>query len=359
MRVASSRIVGTSKGKEMGREKHPRFATIITLLLIGALLLPTSFARARPEPQPSFPEGDFRYFDQTGHYVRGPFLTFFDTRGGLRIFGYPQTEYFYDADLGLYVQYFDNARMEWHPNNPQPYKVQLGLLGEIMGHRQPPLPRDEWQPNSRYRRVFPETGHMVSFAFLDFYDNNGGLDIFGYPISETMVEGEFIVQYFQRMRLEWHPERAREDRVVIGALGNEYIYRYGVPQEYQRRQPPPPIREPSTPDARATQAGGDKPSLRVWAAVRHAITGRDGTQTIFVYVTNSSRQAIQGADVTVLVRYPSEEITYDLPGTDAQGITSVTFDINSPPPGRRVIVEVAVDYEGATATAQTFFLPWW
>ena len=341
----------------MGREMRPRLTRISTLLLIGALLLPTGLIQAMPASQVSFPEGESRYFDQTGHYVKGPFLSFFETRGGLRIFGYPQTEVFYDPDMGLYVQYFDNARMEWHPQNPVPYKVQLGLLGEILGHRQPPLPQDEWQPNSRYRRVFPETGHMVSFAFLDFYDNNGGLDIFGYPISETIVEGGFIVQYFQRMRLEWHPERAREDRVVIGALGNEYIYRYDVPEEYQRRQQMIP--EESTPNARATQVGGDKPSLRVWAAVRHAITGREGTQTVFVYVTNSSRQAISGAQVTAVVRYPSEEVAHTLPATDAQGITSVTFDINSPPPGRRVIVEVEVNYQGATATAQTFFLPWW
>ncbi|MGD1992389.1 MAG: hypothetical protein PVI59_04270, partial [Anaerolineae bacterium] len=113
------------------------------------------------------------------------------------------------------------------------------------------------------------------------------------------------------------------------------------------------------PNAGLSLVGGDKQSLRVWAAVRHAITGREGAQTVFVYVTNSSRQPISGAQVTALVRYPTRETGYDLPETDARGITSVTFDVNSPPPGRRVIVEVEVDYQGATATAQTFFLPWW
>jgi hypothetical protein len=27
------------------------------------------------------------------------------------------------------VQYFERARLEWHPTNVDPYKVQMGLLG--------------------------------------------------------------------------------------------------------------------------------------------------------------------------------------------------------------------------------------
>ena len=27
------------------------------------------------------------------------------------------------------TQWFERARFEWHPNNPEPFKVLLGLLG--------------------------------------------------------------------------------------------------------------------------------------------------------------------------------------------------------------------------------------
>ncbi len=31
---------------------------------------------------------------------------------------------------------------------------------------------------------FPETGHTVRGAFLDFFNQHGGLRVFGYPITE-------------------------------------------------------------------------------------------------------------------------------------------------------------------------------
>jgi len=102
----------------------------VATALVALLAIP-GLVCAAPGPQGTYPDGERRYFDLTGHYVHGPFLEFFDTRGGLSIFGYPQTEVFYEERIGLWVQYFDNARMEWHPENPDPYKVQLGLLGEV------------------------------------------------------------------------------------------------------------------------------------------------------------------------------------------------------------------------------------
>ena len=196
------------------------------LLTVVAVVAPR--IHAGPLPPAALIEERCRPFEATGYSVCGPFRDFFEAHGGLRIFGYPLTTVFYDARIGLFVQFFDNARMEWHPENPDPYKVQLGLLGEILGHRQPPLPRNRWPRNTYERRVFPETGHVVSYAFLNFYDQNGGLDVFGYPISEPLIENGYTVQYFQRMRMEWHPERARDDRVTLGALGREYIDRYGL-----------------------------------------------------------------------------------------------------------------------------------
>ncbi|MBX6341852.1 MAG: hypothetical protein IRY97_05290, partial [Thermomicrobiaceae bacterium] len=47
----------------------------------------------------------------------------------LALFGYPISEEFRDPQTGLTVQYFERARFEYHPANPDPYKVLLGRLG--------------------------------------------------------------------------------------------------------------------------------------------------------------------------------------------------------------------------------------
>ena len=57
---------------------------------------------------------------------------------------------------------------------------------------------------------FPETGHNVAPDFATFWARNGGLPVFGYPLSEpftqTLEDGKaYTVQYFERARLERHP----------------------------------------------------------------------------------------------------------------------------------------------------------
>lgn len=68
-----------------------------------------------------------RYYPQTGHSVEQPFLTYFDAHGGVYIFGYPVAEPF--VEDGRLVQYFQRTRMEYYPDNPSRYRIQLGLLG--------------------------------------------------------------------------------------------------------------------------------------------------------------------------------------------------------------------------------------
>jgi len=326
---------------------------VLTLASINLHAFPAEAVSTLDPPYP-FPEQEqYEYFYSTGHYVKGPFRDFYHSRGETRIFGYPQTEVFYDPYIGLWVQYFDNVRMEYHPENPEPYKVQLGLLADTLGHHDPPLPPDQVPRGNPFRRYFPETGHVVSFAFLAFYDRNGGLDIFGYPISEPIVENDRIVQYFQRARMEWHPERPRNERVVLGALGLAYIQRFGVPSEYMARQPDSIISTPTT-------LTREIAAIHAWAFVRNVITGREGYQTVYIYVTDTGGQPVSGATATVTVRYPSASPDVHKTGpTDNRGIASVTFPILSPPHGQKVVVDVTVSAGGKEKTAQTFFVPWY
>lgn len=74
-------------------------------------------------------------------------------------------------------------------------------------------------------QTFPETGFSVCGRLLEFWRTNGGLAVFGYPIGpqKAMQIGDWSGQgqWFERNRLELHPENARPYDVLLGQLGTE------------------------------------------------------------------------------------------------------------------------------------------
>jgi hypothetical protein len=70
---------------------------------------------------------------------------------------------------------------------------------------------------------YSQTGHYVSGVFRDFWDKNGGLSNFGYPITEeyTDARSNKIVQYFERARFERASPTAAT--VQLGLIGREAL----------------------------------------------------------------------------------------------------------------------------------------
>jgi len=338
-----------------------RAGSILTLVLAAALLVVGGGATG-----PQAEEADCTYFPETGHWVCGEFLTFFDARGGLEIFGYPLTESFDDPTHGgLHVQYFQRARLEWHPGNAEPHKVQLGLLVDELGYAFPPVrPEEAPSTNGALHHYFPTTQHVVSYAFLDYFREHGGLDIFGYPRSEFMYEGGRIVQYFQRARLAWHPEGGAGSQMRLANLGEIYLEEFELPGPYDDPVPPSAMPKESvfgTYSVAGETATFDDMVIRlgVSASVREAVTGRQGTQTLFVYVNDQQGHPLEGVTVTAVVRYPSRRQALELAPTDDGGFTKQSFEILPTPPGKRVIIDVTANYQDLKGATQTFFLPWW
>jgi hypothetical protein len=58
------------------------------------------------------------------------------------------------------------------------------------------------EPGLAQERYFPEAGYVVEGEFLRFFEEHGGLRVFGYPISPSFKYGDLEVQYFQNGRLE-------------------------------------------------------------------------------------------------------------------------------------------------------------
>lgn len=86
----------------------------------------------------------------------------------------------------------------------------------------------------------PATGYWCRGRFAEAYSRLGGLAVLGYPISRQFVERdvsgqgrEYIVQYFERARLEWHPENAeRIWQVLAGHLGREIVAAHDLAGQY-------------------------------------------------------------------------------------------------------------------------------
>jgi hypothetical protein len=170
------------------------------------------------------PDADNAYFSETGYFVSQPFLAYWHQNGGLALFGLPVSDLIQETDEATgetyTAQYFERARFEMHPSLGN--EVLLGRLGAMLAQPEEPA---QPQPDARY---FPETGHNLSGAFLQYWNDHGGLAVFGYPITEPRTEKnpidgkEYWVQYFERARFELHPEMAGTPyEVQLGLLGAE------------------------------------------------------------------------------------------------------------------------------------------
>jgi hypothetical protein len=89
-------------------------------------------------------------------------------------------------------------------------------------------------------QFFPQTGHALRGTFQAFWEANGGLPRFGYPLTEEIIEPEAgngrprVVQYFERARFEYFPENAGTPfEVQLGLLGISILSRFGVDWQAQ------------------------------------------------------------------------------------------------------------------------------
>ena len=74
---------------------------------------------------------------------------------------------------------------------------------------------------------FRETNRCLSGRFRQYWEQNGGLSVFGFPITADRPELNrdtgrvYLTQWFERARFEWHPDKPAEFTVLLGLLGHE------------------------------------------------------------------------------------------------------------------------------------------
>ncbi len=192
-------------------------------------------AGASPTAAPSSYGGVIRgdaicFPDKTDFCIAGRFRQYWEQHGSLPINGYPLSDEFTQTleDGKQYtVQYFERVRMEYHPEFKAPDDVLLGQFGRRILADVPNAPTASVPPTAG-GRSFPETGHAVSGAFLEYWQNTGGLAQYGYPLSEVFTQRledgrEYQVQYFERARFEVHPEIRGTNNILLGQFGRRIL----------------------------------------------------------------------------------------------------------------------------------------
>ncbi|MCA9861089.1 MAG: L,D-transpeptidase family protein, partial [Thermomicrobiales bacterium] len=171
------------------------------------------------------------FIPETGQTIDGVFLDQWRAGGGVNAYGYPITAELTENDR--IVQYYEYARFEYVPDDPEGIVVHLGKIGEelkpvtvfrsvpnISGSGGSggslsylanetrawiPLADDAVaQPNTDTLTYVPETRHTVQHGFKDFWEATGGAAYLGNPISEEFQGARGIrYQVFERGKLAW------------------------------------------------------------------------------------------------------------------------------------------------------------
>jgi hypothetical protein len=191
---------------------------LIALLMLGAGFVTPAAAAQRT-----------RCFSETGFCVSGAILDYWERNGGLPVFGYPIGDAHVETVEGTWtgiVQWFERDRLEDHGGD--------GVLAGRLGARWLELSGRPWetfyprQSPTRMCQFFEQTGFNLCEPFLSYWRNNGGLARFGYPLTPTfdeVLDGRvYEVQYFERRRMEYHPEHAGTPYLVLlGLLGRDVL----------------------------------------------------------------------------------------------------------------------------------------
>ena len=182
-----------------------------------------------------------RCFGETGQCIDGQIRTFWERQGGIAVFGFPiavATTTNVDGHT-VVAQRFERQRIEYHANNPAPYDILLGRVGAdtlaAQGRDWQAFPQSGILPNCRY---FAATNQSVCGAILQRwlttgieFDGKPGfsdperLALNGIPLSglvnETLDDGrQYQVQWFERTRIELHPENRAPYHILNGLLGS-------------------------------------------------------------------------------------------------------------------------------------------
>jgi hypothetical protein len=182
-------------------------------------------------------DGRYGYVPETGHNVPAELLAYWRAHGGWRTLGLPVSEFYRAIEpdgTSQHIQYFERAvlALVWPDDGSPPQVAPLPLGYDTF------IDPGAWLPIEPFESVewatyFPETGHAVGGGFRVFWEQHGGAEVFGLPISEewgaVAPDGRRVVyQIFERARFEWWADKAGSgEAITLGLLGLELLVQRG------------------------------------------------------------------------------------------------------------------------------------
>jgi hypothetical protein len=225
-------------------------------------LLATSFAGARLQTDPNFqgvakPNDGRLWFPDTKHSIGGSdpgntaIRSYWEAAGGgnqqksIVIFGFPISEPFDEqvapppaGDGKVHrVQYFERYRLEYYPDNPDPYKVQLGLLGTSQAQTDKldpsltaPEPAGQQQPDCIGQGpcgAGPGPGQPLPKSFKDLHVGDGG-DGYGFNVDAIGLDAgtkDTMYGKVAEAQFGWIRQQVRwcSYEPAKGQFGNNYV----------------------------------------------------------------------------------------------------------------------------------------
>jgi len=197
------------------------------------------------------------YVPETGQSVDGYFLDVWRS-WGISSLGYPVTAEI--NENGHIVQYYQFARLEYWPEDPNGDVVKFGAIGRELKpvtlfrnvspggksensfhpSKSTALEQLAWQPltggattreNTSIWRFVPETRHSIQGGFKSYWEATGEASYLGFPITEEFQRDGITYQVFEYGELAWAPDRD----VWEIAVGSLLAQRYGLSTEPQPR----------------------------------------------------------------------------------------------------------------------------
>lgn len=284
-----------------------------------------------------------RYVPETGHVIDAHFVAFYDKHGGKQILGDPITDAFTDPKTGLLIQYFENARLELITGEKTEWAVQLAPLAQmIFGWDQ--SSEDELSQSVPGCRFFPEARFSVCHAFLEFFEQHGGVEVFGLPISSNRVEEGNLVQLFQRYRLEWVSDDSSDHAILISPLGRIHFGLAGYDSKLLQ------------PTSSNTNVSGNKEELHIETSLSTPLLEAGATQVVYVTVRDDDLNPLEGASTLLTVHFQSGPQYILLPVTDENGVTFTHLTADEYSTNSEVLLEFLVQYEDTISIARDSFL---
>lgn len=288
--VANWGLINFRRDVDSAGEPWPRKDA---LRAYAAIARPTALPTAPEDPNKPTAK-DARWFPETKHWIAGPFRIYWEKNGGMERFGLPRTSVYTSAGVVVQIferarfefrqeyagtdnevllgllgtvttrgRTFPTATRPIYDTEvqfpsppgvptptPRPTATPLptatpkatatssptgtaksgSATSGPTASGTPPPPTATPGPPPFSGLYFVETKHTLTGPFLEYWKRGGGLPIFGFPISEPMVEKNaddgksYTVQYFERTRLEYHPEYTNNPLPILqGLVGNDLI----------------------------------------------------------------------------------------------------------------------------------------